>query len=84
MMRYRHKLMFVEAQQWFPDMEIPELENMPCRYQTGSSGYGAINSRLTLRPGYWVLHHQDGSFETMSDEQFQSKYEEVELHVAEC
>ncbi len=77
MKRYRRKSIPVEAQQWFPGVEILGMENVLCYYQVGSSGYGSMNWKLWIKPSYWVIHHQNGDFEAITNEEFQSKYEKI-------
>jgi hypothetical protein len=93
MKRYKHKPAFVDAQQWFPGVKIRGFCIEETFGATDSIRIGVICDTLVrdihgMKPivneGEWIIQHFDGSFETMPNEEFQSKYEELEIHVPEC
>jgi len=73
MAHYRKKPLIVEAQQWFPGVDIPGVEGV-------GNAHGLIETLegfLMVSPGDWVIRGTAGELHPCKPDIFEATYEPV-------
>jgi hypothetical protein len=84
-MKFRKKPIIIEAEQWFPGVDIPEVNYPVCA--VGYPGISVFDSVATINtlegtmfvsPGDWIIKGVNGEFYPCKPDIFEKTYEKVD------